>query len=401
MRFSGLYAFVTAILLSLLSSCSDSNSELLEVITDDDSDTASSVSKRTVLVYMVATNSLGSYGFDLEDISEMQEAMSQYTDGECRLLVYHLNYSSTYPTLTEIRNDGAGSYITDTLVTYPSTAQASVTTARMSQVIADAQSLAPANDYGLILWSHATGSVRSITKAVATIRDYAEDNGATMPIDSLAAAIPDGTFSFIYADACYLGAIEVAYQLRNKANYFVGSPTEIPAYGMPYDQNIPCFFEDEPAIEQACMNTYSYYSEFYRDDLSDAENEAYRSITIAMVDCSLLSELASICHSIHATAQALTSTDQLQHYHLYYPHIYFDFKQYTQAISTDSSLSDQFSELLEQTVVYKACTESLFGLLTIDEDNFSGLSTYIIGESDDTNDAFYKTLDWYNDAIAQ
>lgn len=400
MRLSGLYTLVT-ILLATLTACSDSNSELLEVIINSDDDTASSVSKRTVLVYMVATNSLGSNGFDLEDIGEMQEAMSLYTDGECRLLIYHLNYSSTYPTLTEICNDGAGGFTTDTLVTYPSTAQASVTTARMRQVIADAQALAPANDYGLILWSHATGSVRSITKAAASIRDYAEDNGATMPIDSLAAAIPDGTFSFIYADACYLGAVEVAYQLRNKTDYFIGSPTEIPAYGMPYDQNILCFFEDESAIEQACINTYTYYSEFYRDDLSQAENEAYRSITIAMVDCSRLSELASICRSIHATAQTLTSTDQLQHYHLYYPHIYFDFKQYTQAISTDSSLSQQFDKLLEQTIVYKACTESLFGLLTIDEDNFSGLSTYIIGESDATNDAFYKTLDWYNDAIAQ
>lgn len=401
MRLSGLYAFLVAILLASLAACSDSNSELVDVIIDSDDDTASSLSKRTVLVYMVATNSLGSNGFDIEDIGEMQEAMSGYSDGECRLLLYHLNYSSAYPTLTEIRNNGDGSFITDTLVTYPSTAQASVTVTRMRQVIADAKALAPANDYGLIIWSHATGSVRSITKAVASIRDYGEDNGATMPIDSLAAAIPDNTFSFIYADACYLGAIEVAYQLRNKTDYFIGSPTEIPAYGMPYDQNIPCFFEDEPDLEQACINTYTYYSQFYRDDLTQAENEAYRSITIAMVDCSHLSELATVCRSIHATAQALTSTDQLQHYHLYYPHIYFDFKQYTQAISTDSSLSQQFNELLEQTIVYKACTESLFGLLTIDEDNFSGLSTYIIGESDATNDAFYKTLDWYNDAIAQ
>lgn len=357
--------------------------------------------KRTVLVYMVASNSLGSNGYDSDDIAEMKQAMSEYTTGECRLLLYHAVYNSA-PTLTEIKNDGAGSYQTDTLVTYPSTSQASVTRDRVSQVIADAMEYAPAEDYGLILWSHATGWARSLTKSVATIRDFGEDSGATMPIDSLADAIPDNAFSFIYADACYMGSIEVAYQLRNKTDYFVGSPTEIPAYGMPYDQNIPCFFEDEPNLTQACENTYTFYRDLESiDGLSEEYVALYRSVTISLVDCSMLEEIASVCRQIHATAQAVTSLSSIQHYHLTKPHFLYDFKQYTDLISSDDTLTATFDSLLEQMVIYKACTTSLFGLLTIDEDNYSGLSTYIMGTGSDTNEEYYTTLDWYNDVIAQ
>lgn len=395
MRLNPPIALAALLSAALAWACSDDGDEILQA------DEQEQLSTRTVLVYMVASNSLGSNDFDSDDIAEMEDAMSCYTDGDCRLLLYHVNYDSG-PMLTELRSDGLGGCAVDTLVIYDTTTQASLTTDRMSQVIADAAELAPAYDYGLILWSHATGWARSLTKSTATIRDFGQDYGATMQIDSLAYAIPDGMFSFIYTDACYMGAIEVAYQLRDKTRYFIGSPTEIPAFGMPYDQNIPCFFQAEPDLEQACENTYTFYR-----DLSDYEGlsasaiKYYRSITIALVDCSTLDDLAATCHSIHATARELSSTDSLQHYHISYPHFYYDFKQYTDSISSDSSLTDTFHSLMESAVPYKACTSTLFNSLTIDTAKFSGLSTYVMGTGSDTNEEYYMTLDWYNDVIKQ
>lgn len=38
---------------------------------------------------------------------------------------------------------------------------------------------------------------------------------------------------FILFDSCSMQAVEVAYELRDCAEYFIGSPTEIPGPGAP------------------------------------------------------------------------------------------------------------------------------------------------------------------------
>ena len=346
--------------------------------------------RRTILVYMVATNSLGSYGYDKLDIAEMKEAMSEYADGDCRLLVYRTVYNDS-PKLFEIRNNGSEA-VEIALKTYPSTLHASVTKQRFSEVMSDIRSFAPADDYGLILWSHADGWATSLHKAPAQPRDFGEDNGAKMHIDSLADALPDNLFSFIYADACYMGAIEVAYQLRKKIDYFIGSAAELPAYGMRYNINLPFFFEKEANLLQACKSTFDYY-----DGLSgDA-----RTLTISMVDCSKLDRLADVCRRIHANALPLTSVSDMQCYNRFLPHFFFDFGQYTSAIAPDDDMRREFAEALGDAVVYKASTPAIFSSLIIDSEKYSGLSTYIIGTGSSSNEAFYKTLAWYNDVINQ
>lgn len=341
---------------------------------------------RTVLVYMVATNSLGLGGYDRMDMSEMRQAMSQYTEGKCRLLIYHAAYNKA-PLLLEIKNNGIGKTVTDTLKTYPYKVRASVTKSRFSEVINDVISEAPADDYGLVLWSHSEGWARNLTKSRASIRDFGEDSGAKMPLDSLADVLPDKMFSFIHADVCYMGAIETAYQLRNKTDYFIAYPTEIPGYGMPYDENIPCFFEKSPNLLQACKNTYNYYA---------AQSGAMQSLTIALVDCSKLEALASVCKNIISSAKELTSLDGMQYYNMpSETHIFFDFGQYADSISTDTSLNAEFHNALNEAVAYKACTQYIVNKLYIDSNKFSGLSTYILGTGSETNEEYYKTLDWY------
>ena len=353
--------------------------------------------KRTVLVYMIATNSLGTTvdsntgkSFDELDIEEMNNAMEAYSGGDCRLLVYRAEYGSS-PKLYEIKHaDGNGS-TTEILKEYPNRLHASVTKARLSEVIGDITQFAPAQDYGLVLWSHADGWARSLTGTKnTTVRDFGEDAGAKMPIDSLADAIPDHTFSFIYTDVCYMGGIEVAYQLRNKTQYFIGSPTQTPAYGMPYDQNIDCFFEDNANLAKACQNTYNSYAKM---------SGIYRSITISLIDCSKLEELAHICKKIFSSAKIVETLDGFQHYNQTRPYFFYDFKQYIDSISSSEELKLRFNSALNEAVIYKAHTPLIFNTLAINDSKFSGLSSYIMGTSLGVNEEYYKTLDWYNDVI--
>ena len=49
-------------------------------------------------------------------------------------------------------------------------------------------------------------------------------------------------FDFILFDACFMQAVEVAYELRDYTDYCIGSPTEIPGPGASYDAVVPAMF---------------------------------------------------------------------------------------------------------------------------------------------------------------
>ena len=362
---------------AILALCSSCNNE---------KDEPEVIAKRTVVVYMVATNSMS--GQDNTDIAEMKAALSNYYRGDCRLILYRVSYNQA-PQLLELscKNDMVS---TVTLKTYGDEQSASVTKQRFSEVMADVKAFAPSVDYGLVLWSHAAGWANSLPKSVGVRpRYFGIDYNETMPIDSLAEAIPADMFSFIYADACYMGGIEVAYQLRNKTRYFVGSPAESPYDGMPYDVTIPLFFEDNVSLPKICDKVYEYY----RNTTS--------GVALSIVDCSKLDALAAVCRDIHSTAKELESVADLQYYNrapITSVRLFYDFGQYTRMISDDDSLVEKFKVALDDAVIYKISTPTVFGI-TINADTFSGLSTSIYGTNSADNDAYYEKLDWYRDVI--
>lgn len=100
----------------------------------------------------------------------------------------------------------------------------------------------PAKHYGLVLWSHGSGWV-SRTEKIRKKRTIGVDNnhngtdnsGTRMNISELRWAI-DNNFhpDYILFDACFMQSIEVAFELRNSTDYTIGSPAEIPGDGAPY-----------------------------------------------------------------------------------------------------------------------------------------------------------------------
>ncbi|MEG0560120.1 MAG: clostripain-related cysteine peptidase [Muribaculaceae bacterium] len=366
----------------------------------DEPSSTPTTTTRTILVYMIATNSLGSYGCDNDDIAEMDKAVKGNGLNNCRLLVYRTTFDAA-PVLFEIlKSNGVAKHTT--LKEYSKDIK-STTKERMSEVINDMLSFAKADDYGLVLWSHASGWARTLSSNSNKIyrynannkeylaRDFGQDGdfSAQMPIDVLASSLPDKKFSFIYADACYMGGVEVAYQLRNKTKYFVGSPSLLPAPGMPYDKNIPAFCENTPNMLKACKNTYDFYN---------AQSGIAKTLTISLVDCSKLEPLAGVCRDIHSSAIEITDISNIQNYiasvdaHC----IYFDFGQYTSMLAS-AEQNTIFKSKLNDAVIYKATTGNIFGKLYIDSNKFSGLSTYILSTANKYNEDYYKTLDWYLD----
>lgn len=341
--------------------------------------------RRTILVYMVASNTLGSNERDLQDLDEMDRAVAQGALDGCRLLVYRVSTGGEAPALFEIKQDKRGAAVHEALLSYNNEKGASVTPARITQVVTDVKELAPAREYGLVLWSHGTGWARSITtKSAIGTKDFGQDNGVTMSLTELAQGIPQGTFEWIYADVCYMACVEVAYELRNHCRYFVGYPTEIPGRGMPYDLTLPQLCKSPANLVGSCLATYNFYN---------AMTDQNRTFSGVVVDCSHMGELADVCRRIQSRAKPLESLSGLQCYNLNSSHFFFDFLQYYKTIAPDD-LQGELTTIYNNVVIEKMATPTIFNRFLIDPAHFSGLSTYIKGTSPGVNENYYSELAW-------
>ena len=177
---------------------------------------------RTVLVYMAADNTLTDNASP--NVLAMKNAMN--TDMEYANLLVFVDKFDAKPVLLHLHD-----FMIDTLKVYDelNSADGGVLRSVIKTVLDDWK----AETYGLILWSHGMGWIPGAysmeTKSRGPMREeyltkyFATNNhpeGSSqdkyMEIDELADAIPDGVFDYIAFDACYMGAVEVAYALRKR-----------------------------------------------------------------------------------------------------------------------------------------------------------------------------------------
>ena len=69
-------------------------------------------------------------------------------------------------------------------------------------------------------------------------------------------------FRFIMFDACFMQSVEVAYELRDCCDYYIGFPAENPGPGAAYDRMFPFIFQKGAAVEMA-IGTFAAYDEIY------------------------------------------------------------------------------------------------------------------------------------------
>lgn len=343
--------------------------------------------KRTIAIYMIATNSLSpSIASDLEEI---EATIQKNGTDRGRILVYYVSPNKK-PQLFEIKRE-KNSVKRIVHKVYDNNIK-STTIERMQEVFSDIINISQTDEYGLLLCSHSSGWANSLTaRSNISTLDFGDDYGSTMPIDELAEAIPEGVFNFIYSDACFMSGVEVVYELRNKTKFFIGSTAEVAADGMDYKNNIPLFLADNVDLRQICNSTFSKY---------DKQSGSARTCTISLIDCSKLDQLAALCKNIHANGTSVTDVSSIQIYKKNIPYLFYDFVQYTEMLATEGQ-KIALRNLMDEVVLYKATTPYIFSTLAIKEENYSGLSTYILGttQSSGVNERYYKTLSWYKDVI--
>lgn len=228
------------------------------------------------------------------------------------------------------------------------------------------------------------------------VHNITTSSALEMEITDLADAIPF-KLDYVIFDACFMGGIEVAYELRNVTDKIIFSQTEILADGMDYKTMCSYLFAaGEPDLEGFCQRYYNYYN---------ARSGLYQSATISLIDCSKLEALAQTTKEIltryRSGLNSLQKTrDVQQYYQNAYKNIhqwFYDFGDIIEKCGPSEEDLKTFNESLSAAVKYKAATKRFMNDYYIKTN--SGLSMYLpFTTGRDYLHSFYKTLEW-NQAV--
>ncbi len=390
---------------------------------------------KTILVYFIDNNNIASYA-----VSSINQIINGYLPDNGYVVIYTDNIDTktmvvrdTMPLLINVHKNSAGAVVTDTVYRFP--AQNSATKAAITSAIQVTKTMFPATQMGMIMWSHATGwlpagyyasgtfpssaitaelaeraeeisalrnlrklsGANNVTPFINTwpsppggvdpyanmVKSFGLDNKTEMSITDLAASIPC-KLDFIAFDACLMGGIEVAYQLKDSVNYVISSPAEVLTTSFPYGTIMqPLFSGDYVAAAKA-------YNDYYEAQTGDMQ-----SATISVVKCSALADVAAQAKLIFdANRDKIQALDlsKIQPYFRYDKHWFYDINDFMVNLVGESAAS-AFTAALKNAVVAKYTTGKMINL-TILSSKFSGLSTYINNPANSALDAFYQNLAW-------
>lgn len=373
--------FSILFLVLILAGCEKNNSDSPEPQIND----------RTVLVYMVAENSLSSFIY--EDINEILKAKNDIPNN-CELILYIDDLNK--PRIYNITNKTEGQLLSQLKAEYeydedPNSASADV----FGQVMKYVENKHKASKYGIVMWSHGSGWIESTysgdqeTRGLHPKTAFGLDNqkntssdvGHQMNIDALAKALSNfQNIDYIIFDACFMQTIESAYELRNAVRYIISSPAEIPGYGAPYDLTVKHLFRSE-------FNPDAYIKEYYEYYLNN--HEVGMGACLSAIDTKKLEMFADVTRQcLQGVSLADSSYVGVQNYFLYnrwssmadMPDCYD-----MQGIMMKQLPEDVYpiwKDAFDEVVVAKYATPTWYSAygrydLAIDPDQYGGVSMFI------------------------
>lgn len=390
-------SILTALALALLSSCLKETADPMPEPT------------RVLLVYVGTDNNLSGY----EQV-KLQGLRDGWTGRTTDHIIAYIDDRSGDARLIEISNLPPGqqprriaSYSTEN----------SADAATLSRVIGDVHTSFPADSYGLLVFSHASGWLpQGVYNAFASgkipdtvsrhcnepeTKQSGNDNNSTrsiiidgtneMELTDFAAAIPDGMFDYIVFEACFMAGIEVAWELRNKAPYIFASGAEIvdPGFAPTYSTATGKILGQDLAGFGRGVFTHT---------LTYAESNPQRSAAYSVIRTAGLDALAAFVHNNCDFTRKVDITAIQRFDRLAAATLFFDFGDYYGRLLDNNTQQAEFARLLDGCIPWKAATET-FMTQSASYNGFSinrhsGLTTYIPQPSFPGLNAFYHKLGW-------
>lgn len=365
-----LFIIFSALLMVIAGCSKDSDTD----ITDPDSEPTAPV-EFTLFMYMPWSQNLTP---DLQkNLSDMQSALGSVNISGKRVVAF-ISTSASEAQMIEITSGKR-----KLLRTY---ASPNLTTSQgIASIIEDAKSFAPARRYAMTIGCHGSGWL-----PVGALDIYPANSALSFSSQKLACPITRyfGGYSiewqtdvsalvealeststhldFLLFDVCYMGCIEVAYELRHVADITVLSPTEIMGIGMPYNTLGTLLLQDNINWQLFCDRYHLFFSTY-----------THPYGTISVIDNHSLDALAAAMRQLNATCTwSPESATGLQAFGGFYgQNIYFDLGQYAELLSNGHC--HDFIDALNQAVIASAHTSScyIFQYGTLPINHYSGLST--------------------------
>lgn len=358
---------------------------------------------RTVIVYMAGHSNMSNYV--AQDINEMLQGLGAMNDGD-NLVIFVDDYST--PRIYAIK--GNDHEMKSALMTYNklkpvytySSTLDSASPTTLQGAIDYARQHYPAESYGLVMWSHGHAWVPGTKKVSKSNMHksfaYDAEYKSRMNIDDMVKTLERyPQFDYIFFDACFMQSIEVAYELRSTTSHILGSPTEIPLPGAPYQYVMKGLFS-KPFNADAILNAYyNYYA-----------SGGTTGILLSSINTSKLEDFAAVTASVVDKQRLLDANyNGCLNYFLYnewfsspsLPDMY-DMKGVMQRVLSSGEYTTWLKSL-DETVECKYTTDTWFsgykqGDMAVDKSQYGGISMYVplekynaIGENFAT--AYYST----------
>ena len=270
----------------------------------------------------------------------------------------------------------------------------------LKQVLKDMNSLAPTDKIGLIVGSHGSSWLNTISTSRAIGYDGKQSNSILLPDMVEALESVGKKFEFILFDACFMGTAEACYDFHSVSDYLIASVMEVPAYGFPYDLFMKYLYQDtEDSYRKVCQSYIDYYKNIY--NVGTGNESAWG--TIALVDCKEIPMLTECLKNeivSHKASLANYNVNFLQEYGRAGGYgIAYDLEQFVKDLN-GGKVPSTFKTQLDKTVRYKGCVEETRSYTStwsydVDAANFCGLGIYIPNPSSSKWNSYFKTIDWF------
>ena len=380
--------------------------------------------QRNILFYIGAdSNGIDNGSTGDEPKAQLNVIRAGWIPGKGELLIF-ADQTNRPPCLMRINKiKGAdGLYGIDTVHVYNEENSADATVLR--RVIDTVVTLYPADSYGMIFFSHASGWLPKgmLAHPRSLVIDKGEDGIAKeMEYTVFAAAIPDKQFDFLIFEACFMADVMTMYELRNKAEYILASSAEIvsPGFWYIYKKEIMRLFDTRNSIPAVVSGFGQAYVDCIKNEFP--ENNIFCSTTLGLIKMNEMENLASTVKTLLNGVKLNESTltvDNIQRFDRpAYNRLnliisgqrksrYFDFDHVMKNLVSDSQYA-LFHTQMQKTVVWKANTQRF--LLGDDNgapnyaeydgfmiEHHSGLTTYIQQSVYPELNMAYENSSWYN-----
>lgn len=402
------------------------------------------VNRKVLLFYECGVNNLTSYlknnmdgtekglpaGYVPRESGDVVLIYSRYSKGA-------FDYTPVESHLRRIYKKPNGKIVSDTLKTF-GTETIAASSSTMRQVLTYVKDEFPAKGYGLVFSSHGSGwlpagyyyspsrfendhkgevgtsrqgiAAQSVghprlpvpegdlpdtdpfygmTRSIG--QDYIKGSyyGHEMSVSEFADAIPYH-LDYLLFDMCFSGGVEVAYGLKDKADYLGLSPAEVLGDGMFNYTKITSFLlnRETPDLEGLFKDSFEMY---------DKQSGAYRSSTVNLVRTSGLDNLASVCARMineYSDTLADAPVDDIQGYYRQGRHYFYDLVDIFEKCGASKADLEDLDKAVDGCVIYKNSTGQF--LEEYDIKAYSGFSMYLPCAGTPLLDLYYRKEVWNN-----